>query len=241
MRREVIGTAELYCGDALELPWGALPAEVVVTDPPYGVEFKGKKTTHSARSGKGYASTVDDDATIDVVLKTIRQCIDAFDRVLVTPGTRNAFRYPPPDDMGAIYFPAGAGFGRWGFVCSQPILYYGACPYNAAQLGARPNSFSSNEAAERNGHPCPKPLGVMKWLVNRASFEGETILDPFMGSGTTGAAAVMMGRSFIGCEIDPGYFDIACRRIDGAQRQADLFVSRPRAVDAYPVTAMGEP
>ncbi|MBK8246131.1 MAG: site-specific DNA-methyltransferase [Gemmatimonadetes bacterium] len=73
---------------------------------------------------------------------------------------------------------------------------------------------------EASGHPTEKHVGLMSDLVKRA--EG-TILDPFMGSGTTGVACAKLGRKFIGIEIDPGYFDIACRRIDDAYRQRDLF------------------
>ena len=68
----------------------------------------------------------------------------------------------------------------------------------------------------------------MTSLIQRFSFEGHTILDPFMGSGTTGVACARMGRRFIGVEIEPRYFDIACRRIEEACKQADLFVERPK-------------
>ena len=74
------------------------------------------------------------------------------------------------------------------------------------------------------GHPTSKPVGLMRDLCEVVG--GETILDPFMGSGTTGVAAVQMGRDFIGIEREPKYFDIACRRIEQAQRQGDLFIER---------------
>ena len=64
----------------------------------------------------------------------------------------------------------------------------------------------------------------MVWLVSRASFAGDAVLDPFMGSGTTGVACVQLGRSFLGIEIEPRYFDIACQRIEDATRQGNLFV-----------------
>ena len=68
-------------------------------------------------------------------------------------------------------------------------------------------------------------------LVQTASLEGETVIDPFMGSGTTGVACARLGRRFIGIEIEPRYFDIACRRVEQAQRQGDLLyhLSAPRA------------
>ena len=63
----------------------------------------------------------------------------------------------------------------------------------------------------------------MRWLLDKASFAGDVVLDPFMGSGTTGEAALRYDRKFIGIEIEPSYFDIACERIENAQRQERLF------------------
>lgn len=70
-----------------------------------------------------------------------------------------------------------------------------------------------------NGHPCPKDVRWGTWLINKFSKTGKTILDPFMGSGTTGVACVQTGRKFIGIEIEPKYFDIAVKRIQQAQLQ----------------------
>jgi site-specific DNA-methyltransferase (adenine-specific)/modification methylase len=78
--------------------------------------------------------------------------------------------------------------------------------------------------AERVGHPTQKPIALMKWSIGQVPGEVHSIIDPFMGSGTTGVAAVQMGKSFIGIERDPAYFDIACNRIDEAQRQGDFFI-----------------
>lgn len=82
--------------------------------------------------------------------------------------------------------------------------------------------FKSNKADGIN-HPTVKPVALIKSLITTSSRVGNTILDPFMGSGTTGVAAVQEGRKFIGIEIDEKYFDIACRRIEDAQRQGRLF------------------
>ncbi len=75
-------------------------------------------------------------------------------------------------------------------------------------------------------HPTEKPLGVMLWCIEQAG-NPETILDPFMGSGTTGVAAIQLGRSFIGIEREPKYFDIACQRIEQALAQGKLFAAEP--------------
>jgi site-specific DNA-methyltransferase (adenine-specific) len=74
-------------------------------------------------------------------------------------------------------------------------------------------------------HPTQKPLKVMVFSVEKT--KGETILDPFMGSGTTGVAAIQLGRKFIGIEREPKYFDIACKRIEQAVAQGQLFAPEP--------------
>jgi DNA modification methylase len=68
----------------------------------------------------------------------------------------------------------------------------------------------------------------MMWAIALATAPNEMVLDPFMGSGTTGAAAIKQGRQFIGIEINPRYFDIACRRIDDAAKEPDMFIETPR-------------
>jgi site-specific DNA-methyltransferase (adenine-specific) len=77
-----------------------------------------------------------------------------------------------------------------------------------------------------NGHPCSRAQLHVDWLVNWRSDPGETVCDPFMGSGSTGVACARLGRHFVGIDIDPGYFNLACRRINDAQRQGDLFIPR---------------
>ena len=72
-------------------------------------------------------------------------------------------------------------------------------------------------------HPSQKPILLIKWCIEQFKSNPKTIFDPFMGSGTTGVAAVQMDRKFIGIEIDKNYFDIACQRIEDAQRQQRMF------------------
>ena len=235
-REVVIGNARLLLGDCLEILPTLGRVDAVVTDPPYGVNL-GSDPTHRI-GNTAYASFEDTpDDVARVVVPAIKMCIEMFGRVVVTPGTRCAWLYPAPSELGAIYFPAGAGFSRWGFTCSQPILFYGSDPY--MPRNKQPNSTRSTELAEKNGHPCPKPLGLIKWLVSRATLVHEQVLDPFMGSGTTGVACVKTGRSFIGIEIDEGYFDIAVRRIQDAYDRPDLFIA-PRAPDPVQQPLFGE-
>jgi site-specific DNA-methyltransferase (adenine-specific) len=75
-----------------------------------------------------------------------------------------------------------------------------------------------------DAHPTVKPLPIIKRLLINCSEENDLILDPFLGSGTTGVACAEMGRKFTGIELDEKYFDIACRRIENAYKQPDLFL-----------------
>jgi DNA modification methylase len=83
------------------------------------------------------------------------------------------------------------------------------------------------DPASKWGHPCQRPIDHMTYVVERFIRPASLVIDPFMGSGTTGVAAVKLGRRFIGIEIEPKYFDIACRRIQAALDAPDLFVERP--------------
>jgi site-specific DNA-methyltransferase (adenine-specific)/modification methylase len=222
------GRVTLYLGDCREVLPTLGRVDAVVTDPPYGVDYEGSVTKHG-RNGHSYRSFDDSPANIEAIcVPAVRLAISLARSAIVTPGNANAFKYDEPSSLGAIYYPSGANSGPWGFVCSQPLFYYGKDPYLMKALGRLPNAFSTTEATDRSiDHPCPKPLKHVKWMVNRVSFPGETILDPFMGSGTTGVAAVKLGRCFIGIEIEPKYFEIACSRIQEATRQPDLFLGRP--------------
>jgi site-specific DNA-methyltransferase (adenine-specific) len=71
----------------------------------------------------------------------------------------------------------------------------------------------------------------MEWALRQTTEPGQTILDPFMGSGTTGVAAVKLGRRFIGIEVEPKYYEIALKRIEAATRQPDLFIEQPRKAE----------
>ena len=231
-RVEHIGDATLYCGDCRDVLPTLGKVDAVVTDPPYGVNYQGSSTKWTARDGISYASYDDTRENIsEVIIPALRIAISCARSAVITPGSACMFLHDEPRAVGWIYYPSGANSGPWGFVCGQPIFYYGRDPYLAKQLGRLPNCFASTEAAEKNGHPCPKPIKQTEWLVNRASLGNELILDPFMGSGTTGVACARLGRKFIGVELEPKYFDIACRRIEEAQRQKDLFIHTPPAED----------
>ena len=222
----------LYCGDCLHILPHLGKVDAVVTDPPYGVSFSGKLTKRKKMNG-GYSSTPDNETTIDqVVVPAIKMCISRFPVVAAFSGTRNVWKYPEAAEIGGVFCGNGTGVGRWGFTCFNPVLFYGKCPYVSNGLGRRPNAFRGSGAgkdglADKNGHPCPKPLEWMLWAVSRSSLENSTVLDPFMGSGTTGVACVKTGRKFIGIELDPAYCEIAKQRIEKAlaERAGNLATS----------------
>jgi DNA modification methylase len=223
MRVETIGRATLYCGDSAEVmaSWPAdFRVDAVVTDPPYGIGFP----------YEGYEDTLGNLETI--ISAIVPQCLARAARVIITPGVSNVQRYPVADWIGAWTWETTATFGKLGFSQWQPILYYGRDLDGFGSVNGALKSdrihFAGGSAKIDSGageiHTCPKPLGFMKRLLTRFTNEGETVLDPFLGSGTTGAAAVACNRDFIGIEREPAYFDIACRRIEHAQRQGDLFI-----------------
>ncbi len=226
-------------GDCLEvlptLADGAVDA--VVTDPPFGVGFAGKATKHTTSDGVGYLSTTDDADTVRVAVDAVGLCCRKFGRCVVVPGSRNWAEYPRPRELGCIFFPSGAGTGPWGFVCSTPIMFYGRDPYLATGRGSRPNSFSTTEATEAGiDHPCPKPIGTMLWLVARASLPGESVLDPFAGSGTTGVACLRLGRRFIGIEKDEKYAQIARDRLTAESQGQSLREFRAGQIPLFGAT-----
>lgn len=203
----------LYCGDCLEvLPTlEANSVDAVVTDLPYA---------NATQYGE-YEDTVKNlNSLIESTLPELRRIASV---VTITCGVANIHFYPKPDWVLSWVSPAGTGSGPWGFCCWQPILAYGKDPYLQHGLGRRPDTLIKTFRSNKNDHPCPKPTEFMKWLVARCTAnENDTVLDPFMGSGTTGVACVKTGRKFIGIEIDQGYFDIAVKRIKEAQMQPAL-------------------
>jgi DNA modification methylase len=219
------GTVTIFHGDAREI-LTSLAFDAVVTDPPYGVGLQAKRAKQRGGGVVSRAGSYSFDDTPEyverVVVPIIEACRSRAKSVALTPGTRNLWAYPRADDVGCFYSAAGTGMGKWGFTCSQPILYYGSDPYLRTLQGSRANSSGQTYPNDANAHdhPCAKPIRMMRWLVNRASLPGEIVLDPFMGSGTTIVAAKYLGRRAIGIEIEERYCEIAANRC--AQDVLDL-------------------
>lgn len=230
-RKETIGACELYLGDALAICNAVIPidtCDALISDPPYGLELGVTNDKRGGRHGLAKESYVSYEDTQDNfrarIVPIIRTALILTWRGAVFCN-HNLHELPKPDAIGGVYLPSAQGRHCWGFNSLSPIAYYGTAP--DLNKGSRPSAIWSTESAEANGHPCPKPIGWMMWLVAHASADGETVIDPFMGSGTTGVACVRLGRRFIGIEIEPSYFDIACTRIEDAVSRPDLFVQQP--------------
>jgi site-specific DNA-methyltransferase (adenine-specific) len=224
MRVETIGNATLYLGDCREVIPALAPCDALITDPPYGVALGIDKDMRADGHGLaklGYSSYDDSyENLVGIVAPAIAEALKKVKRGAVFVGPHLS-EMPKANAFGGIYCSAAVGRHAWGFNVFIPFLLYGKDP--ELNKGARLLVLQSSETSERNGHPCPKPIGWMNWLVARVTMAGESVFDPFMGSGTTGVACANLSRPFVGVEIDPAYFDIACERIAAAQAQQRLF------------------
>lgn len=203
--RVVIGDCTLYCEDAEFILPTLGRVDAVVSDPPYP-------------NGEGYFLDGIDLARA-VLMKPPAPIVLYFWSEIEQPQSAlplvATHIWHRTNVNGKIYEPI-FHFARDGKKRRSEIK-----PHAAVFYGAGPG------CNEYMGHPTQKPLAVMKWCIEHLPADAQTILDPFMGSGTTGVAAVKLGRRFIGIERERKYFDIACRRIEEAYKQPDFFVSAP--------------
>lgn len=214
MRVEQIGDATLILGDCLEaLP--TLTADALLTDPPYGIDY-GRAGGFSASHGWGKWRE-------NVAWDTERPSPEVFRAML--GATREQIIW------GGNYFadllPPSMRWLAWDKGQRDFSLADMELAWTSQQKAVRVFTYGRGKAV-RDGkqHPTQKPVALMEWCLGFIP-DARTILDPFMGSGTTGVACAKLGRKFIGVEIDPGYFEIACRRIREAYAQPDFFVEPP--------------
>lgn len=213
----IIGNATLYLGDCRDILPTLGQVDAVVTDPPYGIgEAAGKaKTRGKLAKAIDYGDDDWDDQPIDSDLIT---SVRAAGRWQIIFGG-NYYDCPPT----SCWLVWDKENGANDFADCE--LAWTNLPKAVRRIRYMWNGMLRANGEERGDHPTQKPIGVMKWAIGHLPEPNHTILDPFMGSGTTGVAAVQMGRDFIGIEREPKYFDIACKRIEDAQRQGDLFIA----------------
>lgn len=238
-RKEVIGKAVLYLGNCLEVMTELEPVDHIIGDPPYEASLHNAKALPSnlRKDGGPELQAIDFDCIDPIRDEFVRLsaplCNGWFIAFCTVEGARpwaDAINASPmkykracvwvkPDStpqlngqgpaQGAEIFVvawAGSGHARW----------------NAGGKRGVYTHLVNNP--ERTGeHPTEKPRRLMSEIICDFTNPGELILDPFMGSGTTGVAAMREQRRFIGIEREERYFDLACRRIEDAQRQGDLF------------------
>lgn len=204
----------IYHGDCREI-MPTIGADVLITDPPYGVNLgnhAAAKETRGWLAKQGYGLYSDTrDNFLNVVVPAIKDALMKCGRGVVFCSGTGLQDLPRYNALGGVFLPSGMGRTCWGFQNFSFCALYGSAP--DLNLGARPTGFSSTETSDDCGHPCPKPIGWMLWAVALASRPVETILDPFMGSGTTLRAAKDLGRKAIGIEIEERYCEIAAKRL----------------------------
>lgn len=207
-RVETIGRAVLHLGDCRDILPTLGKVDAVVTDPPYGIgEHGGACRT---RGKPGYAKHEnmgwDNDRPPAEVFQAMLACSN---EQIIWGGNYFADLLPPR--MGWLYWKKLMGGDSAD----------GELAWTSRNRALR--EFTKCPKGMDKAHPCEKPVELMKWCIGFLP-EAQTILDCFLGSGTTGVAAVQMGRDFIGIEREAKYFDIACKRIEDAQRQGDMFL-----------------
>lgn len=194
----------LYLGDCREILPTLELVDAVVTDPPYGI---GINKSNRLSVSRGHGGETWDDKPADMSwlppmgVPSIVWGGNYFD----LPPTRAPLVWDKNN--------AGRDFADFEMAWTNLDMV-------ARRIVYRPMNMDGSKE-----HPTQKPIEVMRWCVSHLPQEVRTILNPFMGSGSTGVAAVKLGKRFVGIEINPKYFDIACKRIRAALDAPDLFVA----------------
>ena len=217
---ERIGDATLYLGDCLEILPRLDPVDAVVTDPPYGMLFQSNR--YKGKGGRpnasGHARLAGDDnfdallAACSIGVEHSKYIFCRWDNLKhLSCSPRSLIAWVKPNwSMGDLKHEHGRQYEVIAFYPGDSHAFPNKRPSDVVRHGR-----SGNEL-----HPTEKPLSLMQEVV---SWTDGNVLDPFMGSGTTGVACANLGRKFIGIEIEQKYFDIACERIEAAYSQGRLF------------------
>lgn len=211
----VIGECKLYLGDCRDILSTLPKMDAVVTDPPYG--------TAAIWTGGFSAAHGWGNSKFEQVLR------NEWDAVAPESDLLDAIRNASKQQViwGGNYF--GLPPSRCWLIWNKPERGFTLAEAELAwtNLDALVRVFDSSRHEAGREHPTQKPVALMRWCIEKTQ---GVVLDPFMGSGTTGVACVQLGRKFIGVEIEERYFQIACRRIEDAVKQGRLpFVERLKA------------
>lgn len=205
MEPVTIGRAKLYLGDCRDILPTLPKVDAVVTDPPYGIGITQSNRLAVSRGmgGKSWDNETPSAEFISQMVAHGRQAIVWGGNYFRLPETRCVLVWDKQND--------GRDFAdlemAWTNIDAVARIFR-----------MRPMNMDDGKV-----HPTQKPIRLMKWCIEKLD-SAQTILDPFGGSGSTAVAAAMMGRDVVYIERDADYFDIACKRIEDAQRQGDLFI-----------------
>ena len=219
-----IGDCKLALGDCRDILPTLGKVDAVVTDPPYGIgadstmaKQGGTKYGASAATKRHYAATDWDAAPVSPELMDM---VVAAGRSAIIFGGN--YYHCPPASCWLVWDKLN---GDNDFADCE--LAWTNLPKAVRRIRYLWNGMLRANGEERGDHPTQKPVGVMSWALSQLPATARTIIDPFMGSGTTGVASALAGLAFIGIERETSYFDAACRRVEEAYRQPRLFAEPP--------------
>lgn len=241
-RKEVIGDCTLYLGDAMAILPLLQPSHLIVSDVPYALTTGGVSKSSKTMSGIFAAHNYRNDGQLVMATVPFPDMMTAFYSALVT----DADCYVMSNDKNInplqnAAMQAGFQFHNllaWDKVTPTPNRWYMKNLEFTLYFWKGNAKTINNPSAKqllRGGidkvseHPTEKPVYLMAEYIFNSSKIDETVLDPFMGSGTTGVAAVQLARKFVGIEIDPVFFDMACERIAKAYQSPDMFCASRKA------------
>ena len=221
--RVQIGDCTLYRADCREVLPLLPKVDAVVTDPPYGIDYDPRRSQASSVSGfrRPMDAVIGDNEDFDPSFM-----LSASKKFVIWGANNFANRLPNAGGWLTWDKRDGGSVFR-GFKMSDCELAWCNEGRMVRTISHKWCGHLRDSERDLFVHPTQKPTAVMIWAIEQLG-DVKTILDPFMGSGTTGVACVKLGRKFIGIEIDSGYFDIACKRIRDAYAQPDMFVEQSK-------------
>lgn len=223
VRIETIGSATLYLGDAQEILPTVIGIGAIVSDPPYGIGFVhggGGRRIAGKLYNTRFANRgiIGDDRKFDP-----DWLLERYKSLPIALFGGNHFASRLPDSSCWLVWDKREGRTR-NTMADCELVWTNRPGVSRLKSHLRNGMFKASEHGEARAHPMQKPVAVMAWVLEELLIPRLTLVaDPYMGSGTAGIAALRRARRFVGVEIDPEFFDAACRRIELAQRQAELF------------------